>query len=68
MIIVIGIVGGYYQLMLFSTLEDKSVGNIFFGKWVFSPESIGKEALRYRRAIFVCWAIVIVLTVILIFR
>jgi uncharacterized RDD family membrane protein YckC len=64
-IIVIGVVGGYFQLMLFSNLEKKDIANVFFGAWVFKSENLNEKGQYYRKAIFVCWLLVIILVFII---
>ena len=61
LIVIIGLVGGYYQVMLFSQLKDHTFNNLFFGEWVFNSDNLTEEGKRYRKAIFICWAIVVIL-------
>ncbi len=62
-VIIIGLVGGYFQLMLFSNLDKRDNGNIFFGAWVFNPDALNEKGKYYKKVIFIYWALVIVLVV-----
>lgn len=54
-VIVLGIIGFYFQIMLVGNWKEKSMGNIFFGEWVFNKNYLNKKGFFYRKAMFVCW-------------
>jgi uncharacterized BrkB/YihY/UPF0761 family membrane protein len=60
-IIVIGLIGGYFQIQLFSNMEGNGVRNVFFSAWVVDPSSLNEKGMYYRKAIFICWVLVILL-------
>lgn len=64
-IILIGIVGGYYQLMLFNNLKNKDSSNILFASWVFNSDNLNESGKEYRRKLFICWllAFIIIITI-----
>lgn len=58
--ITIGFVGGYFQIMLFSNLKYKDFSNIFLGAWVAKPENLTENGKLYRKKIFICWFLIII--------
>jgi hypothetical protein len=62
-VIIIGLIGGYFQLMIFANLRKKNTANILFGSWVFNPDNLNEQGKFYRKAIFVCWLLGIALVV-----
>lgn len=59
MIIMIGFVGGYFQIMLFSNLKNKDFSNIFMGAWVLNSENLTEKGKFYRKKIFICWLLIV---------
>jgi hypothetical protein len=60
-IITIGFVGGYFQIMLFSNLKNKDFLNIFMGAWVANPKNLTEKGKFYRKKIFICWFLIIIM-------
>lgn len=64
LIVIIGLIGGYFQLMLYSHLDKHTVGSIFFGSWLYNKENLNNVAKSYRKKIILCWLIAIFLLMI----
>ena len=57
LLILAGLVGGFFQLMIFSSMKDINAADGMFGRWVFNPENLNATGRFYRKAIFVCWGV-----------
>lgn len=64
-IILIGIVGGCYQLMLFACLKKQSASTLFFGEWVFNPDVLNDKGKYYRKVILACWLLGIAILIVI---
>ncbi len=65
-VIMLGIIGFYFQIMLVENLKEKNISNIFFGQWVFNKNSLNKKGLFYRKAMFVCWGLALLLVMLIV--
>jgi len=63
MIIVAGLVGGYYQLKIVGSLKEGKRASIWSGGWLFHPEYLDENGHAYRKKIIRCWIIAISLIV-----
>ncbi len=61
LVIAVGLIGGVFQLMLFSNLEDARPTSIFLGGWVFDPNVLNSKGKHYRKLIFYCWGLIVFL-------
>ena len=60
-IIFIGVVGGYFQLQMFSHFKEHGTVNVFSGAWIFDEDLLTDDGKKYRSKIIICWLIVAVL-------
>ena len=63
LIIILGFIGGYYQLMLFGDLKKGKFSDIFLGAWLFSADNLTEKGKFYRRRIFICWGWAVMLII-----
>ena len=52
--IVIGFVGGYYLLQMYSNSKEGKLFSIFTGGWLFHPEYLKENGLIYRKKLIGC--------------
>jgi hypothetical protein len=57
LLILAGLIGGFFQLMILSNVKDINAADGMFGRWVFNPENLNPAGRFYRKAIFVCWGV-----------
>jgi hypothetical protein len=63
MIIIVGLVGGYYQLQIVAYLKEGKRTSAWSGGWVMHPEYLEKEGQQYRKKYLGCWLIAILLII-----
>ena len=63
-IVVLGLVGGYYHQLIISDMKEGKAAYTWFGGWVFCPEHLDENGKRYRKIIIACWVVGMALAVI----
>ena len=61
MIVIVGLVGGYYQLQIVAYLKEGRRASVWFGGWLSHPEYLEKEGQQYRKKFLGCLIIAILL-------
>lgn len=63
-ILILGVIGGYYHYQMIWRLKDSKRLSIWFGMGFFSPENLDEKGKEYRNKVIVCWVIGLAVAVI----
>ena len=61
--IVLGLIGGYWQIQMMSNLKAHGQVGVWFGRWVFHPEYFNPVGQSYRRKIIGAWIVALLMCV-----
>ena len=62
-IISTGIIGGYYQLLLYQNLKEKNASSVLFSSWIFDSDKLNDKGKYYRKKMFLFWSVAIILII-----
>ena len=56
-IIVIGFLGGYYQLQMLGYLKDGCSANCWMWGWLYNLECLKEDGMPFRKKLLICYVI-----------
>lgn len=60
-IIVISLVGGYYQHQIIAHMKEGKRISALVGGWLFYPEYLDETGKAYRKKIIGCWVVIMLM-------
>lgn len=57
------LLAAYYQVQIYSNLKIGKGVSVFTGGWMFHPEYLEKDGQRYRKKLFMCFTVFLLLVI-----